>query len=108
MTPSKSAEAIIEEAVRRGEFENLAGAGKPVDLSAYFDTPEEVRLAYSILKNADVLPREADLLKEIAALKEQLVPSTDEIRKKEISKAIQERLLSYNLMTEKRKNGERR
>jgi uncharacterized protein YutE (UPF0331/DUF86 family) len=108
MTPSKSAEAIIEEAVRRGEFENLAGAGKPEDLSAYFDTPEEVRLAYSILKNADVLPREADLLKEIAALKEQLVPSTDEIRKKEISKAIQERLLSYNLMTEKRKNGERR
>ena len=103
MTPSKSAEAIIEEAMRRGEFDNLAGAGKPVDLSAYFDTPEEVRLAYSILKNADVLPREADLLKEIAALKEQLGPSVDEIRNKEISKAIQERLLSYHLMTEKRK-----
>lgn len=87
----------------RGEFDNLPGAGKPLDLSAYFDTPEEVRLAYSILKNADVLPREAELLKEIAALKEELESSADEGKRKRLRNAIEERLLKYRLLVERKR-----
>ncbi|MEW5940171.1 MAG: DUF1992 domain-containing protein, partial [Chloroflexota bacterium] len=51
-------ERLIQEAMARGEFSNLPGEGKPIDLSAYFDTPEELRLAYSVLKSADILPQE--------------------------------------------------
>lgn len=108
MSPNRSAESLIEEAMRRGEFNNLSGAGKPVDLSAYFDTPEELRLAYSILKNAAVLPREAELLNEIAALKEQLETISDVARKKELTRIIQEKLLSYHLMMEKNKTSGKR
>ena len=52
MSFDKAVEAIIQEAMQRGDFDNLRGKGQPLDLSAYFDTPEDVRMAYSILKNA--------------------------------------------------------
>ncbi len=96
-------EILIQEAISRGEFDHLPGAGKPLDLSAYFDTPEEVRLAYSILKNADVLPREVELLREIALLKEELQQSSDENVRRELSRAIEQRLLKYRLMVERRR-----
>ncbi len=99
----RSIETIIQEALARGEFDNLPGAGKPLDLSAYFDTPEEIRVAYSIMKNANILPLEAELLKEIAVLKEELEACTNPADKKKIHKAIVDRLLTYNVMVEKRK-----
>ena len=42
---------IIREAIERGEFDELKGKGKPLDLDAYFATPEDIRMAYSILKS---------------------------------------------------------
>ncbi|HEX9385323.1 MAG TPA: DUF1992 domain-containing protein, partial [Anaerolineales bacterium] len=66
MTFDKIVEAIIKEAMERGEFDNLPGKGKPIDLTEYFETPEEVRMANSVLKNAGMTSREVDLLKEIA------------------------------------------
>ena len=67
----KIAEERIREAMERGEFDNLEGIGKPLrQLDAYFATPENVRLGYSILKNAGFLPEEMALLKEINRLKE--------------------------------------
>jgi hypothetical protein len=62
-------EAMIKEAMERGEFDNLPGKGKPIDLTEYFETPEEIRLANSMLKNGGMTSREVDLLKEIAELK---------------------------------------
>ncbi len=38
-------EALIREAQERGEFDNLSGKGKPIDLTSYFETPEDVRVA---------------------------------------------------------------
>lgn len=96
-------EQIIREAMARGEFDNLPGAGKPVDLSAYFDTPEEMRLAYSVLKNADILPREAELLKEIAALKEQLDGMKETARRERLLKEIERKRLEFNLAMERQK-----
>ena len=49
MSLNKAVEARIKEAMERGEFSNLPGRGKPLDLSAYFETPEELRLAELIL-----------------------------------------------------------
>jgi hypothetical protein len=61
-------EMLIREAVQRGEFERLRGAGKKIDLTTYFDTPAQSRLAYSVLASAGVVPREVELLREIAGL----------------------------------------
>jgi hypothetical protein len=62
-------EKIVEERIRRalanGEFDELTGAGEPLSLEDDSNVPEELRLAYKILKNADCLPPEIELRKEI-------------------------------------------
>lgn len=42
----------------RGEFDNLPGAGQPLALDEDPLLPEELRLAYRLLKNAGYLPPE--------------------------------------------------
>ena len=103
MTFDKIIEALIREAQQRGEFDNLPGKGKPVDLTSYFETPEEIRLAQSLLKNAGMLPAEVLLLKEIAELRQGLTAMTDEKKKVEIRKKLQEKQMGFHLMMEKQK-----
>ncbi len=111
MSPfEKAAEKMIREAMERGEFDHLSGKGKPIDLTAYFDTPEEVRLAYSILKNAGMVPREAELLKEIAELRQMesalveektLAPGASAGERLEIRKEIEKKQIEFSLMMER-------
>ena len=84
--------------MERGEFDNLPGKGKPIDLTEYFETPEEIRLANSVLKNAGMTSREVDLLKEIAELKQILVAILDEKQKQ----------VEFSLMMERQKRLGRR
>ena len=97
----KIVEAKIREALERGEFDNLPNQGRPIDLSAYFETPEDVRLAQSMLRNAGMTPREVDLLREIAGLKQVLAGMLDEKRKQSISKQIHAKQIEFSLMMEK-------
>lgn len=53
---SRIAEGKISEAIRNGEIENLPGRGKPTRLDDLSSVPEELRMAYVILKNAGILP----------------------------------------------------
>ena len=96
-------EQIIRDAIERGEFSDLPGAGKPLDLSAYFDTPEELRLAYSVLKNANILPQEAELLKEIAALSNEAAATKDSVKRERLLKVANDKRLQFNLMMEHQK-----
>ncbi|MBM3151366.1 MAG: DUF1992 domain-containing protein [Chloroflexi bacterium] len=105
MPIERAIESILQDAIWRGEFNRLPGEGRPVNLDGYFNTPEDLRLAYSILKNADTLPEEAELLKEISALRDELAASLDGQRRQELGRAIEGRLLRYNLALEARKRG---
>jgi hypothetical protein len=62
------AERKIAEALSRGELDNLPGAGRPLDLDDDALIPEDLRLAYRILKNAGFVPAEVQALNEIAEL----------------------------------------
>ena len=62
------AEQKIAEAIARGELDNLPGAGRPLNLDDDALIPEELRLAYRILKNAGYVPPELETLNEIAQL----------------------------------------
>ena len=103
MSFDKIVEALIKEAQERGEFDNLPGKGKPIDLTTYFETPEEVRLAQSVLKNAGMTPPEVQLLQEIAGLKQMQEAVPDEAKKQEIRKRIEQKQLEFNLMMERQK-----
>lgn len=103
MNFDKLVESIIKEAQERGDFDNLPGKGKPIDLSAYFDTPEDVRMAYAVLKNAGMNSREADLLKEIAELKQVHAAMLDGKKKKEILKEIEKKQIEFSLIMERQR-----
>jgi hypothetical protein len=62
------AEERIQAAMRRGEFDNLPGAGKPLRLEDDPLVPAEVRVANRILKNAGLVPVEVEQRREIAVL----------------------------------------
>ncbi len=62
---NKIVEDRIRKAQKKGAFKNLAGTGKPILLDDDRHIPEDLRLAYKILKNADFVPPEIELKKEI-------------------------------------------
>ena len=70
------AEKKIAEAIERGELDDLPGAGRPLELDDDALVPEDVRLAYRILKNAGYVPPEVETLNEISQL-EQFVASSE-------------------------------
>jgi hypothetical protein len=107
MNLDKIVEEMIKKAQERGEFDNLPGKGKPIDLTEYFEMPEEVRVAQAMLKNAGMTSREVDLLKEIAELKQMLTKVVDDKKKAEIQKQIQEKQTEFSLMVERQKRQRR-
>lgn len=107
MNLDKIVEEMIKKAQERGEFEDLPGKGKPIDLTEYFEMPEDVRVAQSMLKNAGMTSREVDLLKEIARLRQILARIVDEKKKAEIQKQIQEKQIEFNLILERQRKQRR-
>jgi hypothetical protein len=101
MSFEKAVEAIIREAQARGDFENLPGEGKPIDLTNYFNTPEDVRLAQSMLKNAGMVPVEIELLQEITVLKELLGGLVDGEQKSKYQKELREKELQFSMLLER-------
>ena len=103
MSIESAIEERIKEAMARGEFDGLSGEGKPLDLDAYFNTPEDLRMAFSILKSNAFVPEEVGTLNEIAALKEELNSTDDEPREADLRKRLHERSLALSLLLEKRR-----
>ncbi len=62
------AEQRIAEAIERGEFDNLPGAGRPLDMEDDALIAEELRVAYRILRNAGCVPQEIETRREIQNL----------------------------------------
>ena len=85
-------EKIVEERIRRafenGEFDDLSGAGEPLALEDDSCVPEELRLAYKILKNAECLPPEIELRKEIEKTEDLLAALPDTAEKYQILKKL--------------------
>ncbi len=94
------AEEKIVEAMKNGEFDNLPGKGKPVNLDDDANIPPELRVAYRILKNAGYVSEEVSKLREINNLKDMLEDCEDE---HEMYRKIQKLNLMVMKMNEKRR-----
>ena len=66
MAFEKIAQRKIQEAIEAGEFDNLPNAGETLDLESYFALPAHLRMAYSVLKSANCVPQEIELLNDVA------------------------------------------
>jgi hypothetical protein len=93
-------EKIVEERILRaqkmGEFENLPGAGKPLEFEDDRFVSEELRLAYKILKNADCVPVEIELKKEIKQTEDLLAKMHETSEKYRILKKLNFLILKLN------------
>ncbi len=96
------AEEKIKEAIRTGEFDNLPGQGKPLQLEDLSRVPPELRASYLLLKNAGVLPEELQLKKEIIRLQDLVNCCYDEAEREVLQKRLNEKRLRFNMLMERR------
>ncbi len=94
----KIVEERILDAQRKGEFDNLSGKGQPLDFEESGSVPEDLRIAYKILKNADYLPPEIELKKEIVNTEELLAGMEDTSEKYRVLKKLNFMKMKLNLM----------
>jgi hypothetical protein len=92
------AEERIKEAQRAGAFDNLPGKGKPLDIEDLSWVPEDLRIGYLVLKNAHVLPPEAELLKDIHTIEDLLKHVEDEGERRALAKSIQLKLIRLDML----------
>ncbi|OGP63218.1 MAG: molecular chaperone DnaJ [Deltaproteobacteria bacterium RBG_13_49_15] len=94
----KIVEERIKKAMSEGEFNNLPGSGKPLNLEDDRFVPEDLRLAYKILKNADCIPPEIELKKEIAKTEDLLAGMKDTAEKYGTLKKLNFLIMKLNSM----------
>jgi len=68
----KLADERIQAAIDRGELSGLAGEGKPLRLDDDSMVPEDLRVAYRVLRNAGYLPPEVQTRREIRQIEDLL------------------------------------
>ncbi|HGH3375132.1 TPA: DUF1992 domain-containing protein [Kluyvera cryocrescens] len=83
------AERHINDAQRKGEFDNLPGQGEPLILDDDSCVPEALRSGYRLLKNAGCLPPEIEQRKEAIVLADLLKGiRKDDDRYQELSRRL--------------------
>jgi hypothetical protein len=107
MSFERLVEEKIQEAMARGEFDNLRGRGKPQNLDDYFAAPEDSRMAWSVLRNAGILPEEVQLAKDIAALRERLAHAPGGEEQERLKKALDAKILGLNMLLEQQQRSKR-
>ena len=58
-------------------------------------------MGYSLLKGADIIPEEIELLKQIDGLKRSLGSCTSQIEKRAIQRELSEKITNFNMRMER-------
>lgn len=72
------AEQRIREAQEKGALDNLPGQGRPLRLEDDSHIPPDLRMAYTILRNAGYVPPEVADRNDVQSLRDLLAQCTDE------------------------------
>lgn len=97
------AESKIKEAIANGDLDNLPNKGQPLIMEDLSSIPSELRAGYKILKNAGVLPEELQIRKDMITLQDLIDCCNDEKEKIKLRKRLNEKLLRFNILMEKKK-----
>jgi hypothetical protein len=98
---SKIAERRILEAIENGEFENLEGKGKPITFEDETCIPEDLRIAYRILKNAGCIPPELEFRNEVINMHALMNTIDDDKERIKKLRELNFKLLKLNLTRKK-------
>lgn len=94
----KIAERRIQEAIKDGAFDDLPGSGKPLALESDSQVPEDLRMAYKLLRNAGYVPPEITLRKEIAKTEDLLAGMEDTKERYRHLKKLNFLIMKLNMM----------
>jgi hypothetical protein len=97
---SYSIDKQIEEWLAQKGPEDLPGKGKPLDLDEYFRCPEDLRIGYSLLKNAGYVPEEVEQLRQINQLIDELQKCADPVDRTRLRSRLNEARVRLNLNLE--------
>lgn len=93
----RTAEQKIREAMERGEFDNLPGKGKPLQLPERNPfIPRDQQILHQMLKDADLVPEEVDLMKRVDRLRERLAKESTALSEAE-TRAIRKQIGNLEL-----------
>jgi hypothetical protein len=95
------AEAKIAAAIERGEFDDLPGAGRPLELDDLSRVPPHMRAGYRLLRNAEVLPPEIELRREIYSLGKVIDSTSDPEDRERLRNRLRAAELRYALLVER-------
>jgi DnaJ homologue, subfamily C, member 28, conserved domain len=98
------AESKIRAAMAQGEFDDLPGHGKPLQLEDLSRVPAELRMGFKLLRNAGFLPPELEARKEAARLGALLAATGDAKERARLSRLRTEAELRYQLLAERRRD----
>jgi len=93
----------IKKAYKDGEFDNLPGYGKPLPFDDLSSVPENLRMAYRIMKNAGFTDEENQMKKEMLTIEDLIKQCEDQEEKKALQKKLNEKMLRFNSMMSKRR-----
>jgi len=99
------AEDRILTAINNGFFDNIEGKGKPFKQENKY-IPDDLRLAYKILKNANYLPPEIELKKEIHRTEDLLSNMPETHEKFNLMKKLNYLIMKYNILSNKSFNSD--
>ena len=101
MSFERLAELRLRQAIDDGLLDDLPNRGERLDLDEYFATPEDRRLAYSILKNANCLPEEVQIRNEIVALGHARARGTSDADRRRVDQRIADLTLRFDLLRDR-------
>ena len=94
-------EEKIKQAIRDGEFDNLPGKGKPLVIEDLSAIPQELRMAYSMLKNAGMMKDEENYRKELMRIEDLIACCQDSEEKAMLKQQLNQKLLQFNKVEKK-------
>ena len=94
----KLIESRIKKAQDEGAFENLPGSGQPLPIEDDRHIPADLRMVHKVLKNADCLPPEVQLRKEIRTTEDLLAGMTDTVQKYRTIKKLNFLIMKLNAL----------
>lgn len=95
------AEQRIRDAIEEGHFNNLPGKGKPLNLKDDEHVPDDMRMAVKILKNANMLPPELELHRDIRNLQALIAQCINDDEVRSLRKQLTIKQLKLDLTLEK-------
>jgi len=99
---SRIVEEKIQEAIEKGEFNNVQGMSKPLKLDDDSMVPEDLRATYRLMKNAGVLPEELQLRKDMITLQDLIKCCDDEREQEKLQRELSALRLRYQTLMAQR------